>query len=52
MAVKHLLEFIGFLVVLWLIWFFTGGPARSDKDKPYINPAAPISTGDTYGPTR
>ncbi len=52
MAIKELMGFILILILLWIIWFFTGGPSRSDKDKPYVNPAAPISTGDTYGPTR
>jgi len=45
MAVKHLMEFIAFLIILWIIWFFTGGPARNDKEKPYVAPATNI--GDT-----
>ena len=49
MAVKHLMELIVFLVILWLVWFFTGGPQRYDNDKPYVTPANNI--GDTPQPT-
>ncbi len=50
MAFKHLMEVVLVLVVLWFVWFFTGGPQRADNDKPFIKPAAPIDTGETYGP--
>jgi hypothetical protein len=50
MAWKHLLELIGVLIILWFVWFFTGGPERSQNAKPFINPPAPINNGQTYGP--
>lgn len=52
--------FIGFVIVLWLAWFFTGGPAKYEREQagPYIKPPAidgttpPYKdpyTGETYG---
>lgn len=37
---------IGFLVLLFIIWFFTGGPERAKEEKPglFIEPQpAPVS---------
>ena len=50
MAVKHLMELIFVLIILWIVWFFAGGPQRAGNDKPFIKPAAPIDTGEKYGP--
>ena len=50
MALKHLGELIIFLVILWLVWFFMGGAQHAGNDKPFIKPAAPIDTGEKYGP--
>ena len=50
MAFQHLMEIIFVLVILWFIWFFTGGPGRAGNDKPFIKPAAPVDTGEKYGP--
>ena len=52
MALDHLKGFIFILILLWIAWFLAGGPSKPDKDKPYIHPAQPIGTGDTYGPTK
>lgn len=43
--------FIGIMILLWLVWFFTGGPARYEREHsgPYIKPAAPLDTGEKYG---
>jgi len=41
-AVKELKGFILILVALWLLWFFTNGPARSKDDKPFVEP--PLKT--------
>ncbi|MEI8269836.1 MAG: hypothetical protein WCG45_00545 [bacterium] len=38
MAGEHLKGFIAILVVLWLVWFFLGGPSKSKDEKPFINP--------------
>ncbi len=27
--------FLGFCII-WLIWYFSGGPARTDNIKPYV----------------
>lgn len=41
--------FFGILVVLWLIWFFAGGPARPASTQPFIKEPAPLDTGEAYG---
>ena len=50
MAFKHLMELVFVLIILWFVWFFTGGQYRPDTDKPFIKPAAPLDTGEKYGP--
>ena len=42
---------IGFFIVLWIIWFFTGGPERTEnKYKPFIEPLVDSThPGQTYG---
>jgi len=43
MAAEHLKGFIAILVVLWLVWFFLGGPSKNkNNEKPFINP--PVQT--------
>lgn len=49
-ALRDLLYFIGALVVLFFIWVFTGGPERYISQKgPYLEPPAPLGSGDAYG---
>jgi len=50
MAWDHLKGLIIILIILWLVWFFTGGPSRGDTDKPFLKPPAPLDTGQKYGP--
>lgn len=50
MAMKHLLELVGLLIILWLVWFFLGGANSKDTDKPFLKPPAPIDSGEKYGP--
>lgn len=37
MAMEHLKGLIFILIILWLIWFFSGGPSKKEE-KPFINP--------------
>ncbi|MEI6400431.1 MAG: hypothetical protein WCO58_02845 [bacterium] len=37
------------LVALWILWYATGGPARAEKDKPYLTPATPYEQSRAYG---
>jgi hypothetical protein len=46
-ALKELKWFLFVLLVLWVIWFLTGGPARFEN-KPFLKPAKPIDTGQPY----
>lgn len=36
-AVNELKGFILILIVLWLIWFVTSGPAKSKNEKLFLN---------------
>lgn len=29
-------KFFGIFLVIWIIWYFTGGPQRTTKTKPYV----------------
>lgn len=52
-ALKDLKWLIGIMVIIWFVWFFTGGPQRFERNsKPFLRPAAPIDTGETYGPEK
>jgi hypothetical protein len=48
-AIKELKWLLVILVLLWVIWFLTGGPSRFEKG-PFIKPPNPIDTGEVYGP--
>jgi len=38
------------IVVLWFVWFFTGGPqSERAQGGPFLKPPAPLDTGETYG---
>lgn len=47
---KDLWWLIAIVVVIFIIWIFTGGPERFSPNKPYVEPIAPLGTGGTYGP--
>ena len=47
---KEIGLFILLFIAMFIVWFFTGGPVRTDINKPFIKPASPIDTGETYGP--
>jgi hypothetical protein len=41
------------LLGMWILWFFTGGPARFNKEEgPFLRPGYPFDTGESYGPNR
>ena len=37
------------LVILWIVWFLTGGQYSGQTGEPFLRPPAPLSTGETYG---
>ncbi len=44
--------FIGAIIfVIALVWYFNGGPSRSDVRGIFINPPSPVCNGQSYGPT-
>ena len=38
------------LIVLWIVWYYTGGPERFRESTPFIKPLPPLDSGQTYGP--
>jgi hypothetical protein len=42
---------VGLLVVIAIVWYANGGPARSDLRGIFITPPPPVGTGQAYGPT-
>jgi hypothetical protein len=40
----------GIMLLLWFVWFFTGGPERqSSQGGLFIKPPSPLDSGETYG---
>jgi len=37
------------LVILWVVWFLTGGPNSGKTGAPFLRPPAPLGTGEIYG---
>jgi hypothetical protein len=42
MALNHLKGFILILIILWLVWFFTGGPSKDNGETPFVEPISDI----------
>ena len=41
------------LLLIFLAWFFFGGKDRAtNTNKPFLHPAAPIDSGEEFGPTK
>ncbi len=49
-ALKDLKWLLVFLVVLWFVWFMTGGPKRYLDSKPFLTPATVGTESTEYGP--
>ncbi len=50
-ALKELKWFLLILALLWIVWFFTGGPQRFESiNKPFIQPITSPNSGQVYGP--
>ncbi len=39
------------IAVLFVLWYYTGGPERAQNAQPFMKAPAPVDTGETYGPT-
>ncbi len=44
------LFFFGALVILVLLWYFAGGPGKTDLRGIFLSPPSPLGTGEAYGP--
>jgi hypothetical protein len=42
---------LGIIVVLAVLWFYSGGAQKSDLKGIFIHPPAPVGQGGAYGPT-
>jgi len=42
---------LGVIVVLIVIWVYTGGPSKSDLGGIFLHPPKPVDQGGAYGPT-
>ena len=38
------------LVILVALWYFAGGPGKTDLRGIFLSPPEPLGTGDAYGP--
>jgi hypothetical protein len=45
-----LLFVFGGFAALVAIWYFTGGPEKADLRGIFLQPPAPLNSGDAYGP--
>lgn len=48
-AVKEFKWFVVIVIFLGIIWISSGGLKSATKNNPFIKPAQPLSTGETYG---
>jgi len=42
---------LGIIVVLVVLWFYSGGPNKADVRGIFLHPPKPIDQGGAYGPT-
>jgi len=49
-ALTDLKWLIFVIIIIWFVWFFTGGPERERSQHGlFLKPPAPLDTGETYG---
>jgi hypothetical protein len=41
---------IGLIIILWALWYVTGGPDNPNKDQPFVAAPVPLGSGEIYGP--
>lgn len=42
--------FFGALIILVILWYFAGGPGKTDLRGLFLSPPQPLGSGDAYGP--
>lgn len=48
-GISPLLGLVLVVVGLWVLWYFTGGPERAERQNaPFENPPAPLDNGQSY----
>jgi len=49
-AISDLKWLIVVMIIIWVVWFFTGGPSREiSQGGPFLKEPPPLDTGETYG---
>jgi hypothetical protein len=49
--IEMLLFVFGGFALLVAIWYFSGGAEKADLRGIFLNPPAPLDSGDAYGPS-
>ena len=47
---EEALMFFGAMLILAALWYYAGGPGKTDLRGIFLSPPAPLGTGDAYGP--
>ena len=49
-AGAFLAGFLGLMVLMFIVWLYTGGPARFEHDNPgaFLTSPAPLGTGESF----
>ena len=47
---EEALMFFGAMIILAALWYFAGGPGKTDLRGIFLSPPEPLGTGDAYGP--
>lgn len=50
-AVKFLFSFLALMAGMFMLWVYTGGPERFERENQgaFIKSPAPLSTGESFG---
>lgn len=49
----EILKILFVLLIIFIAWFFFGGKDRAENvNEPFLHPAAPIDSGDEFGPVK
>lgn len=47
---EEALMFFGAMLILAALWYYAGGPGKTDLRGIFLSPPQPLGTGDAYGP--
>lgn len=47
---EEALMFFGAMIILAALWYYAGGPGKTDLRGIFLSPPQPLGSGDAYGP--